>query len=136
MSIGYIAMKPIFNTDFDKLALLLLPMFLRTGGLLVALLQAATLPIAMNRERLLWLLADASREMEYGGQACSLQRMLNDFFDPMVRRFKVNGVPDDNGRFTVYAPAGLNDGQGTPDRIQANIDRRKLITTKYTIVWT
>jgi hypothetical protein len=129
-------MKPIFSAEFDKLAQLMLPTFLRPGAVIGAMLRAAVLPLAMNHVRLVRLLADTADEMSYNGQAFNLQRMLNDYFDPMMRRIAVNGVPDGSGCFTVRAPAGFNDAHGTADRMRANIDKYKLVTTKYVIEWT
>jgi hypothetical protein len=129
-------MKPIFNTDIEQLSQQQLPTFLRGGAVLGALLRAAILPVAMNHERLLRLLADTEDAMGYTGQAFSLQRMLNDYYDPMMRRITVNGVPNGEGRFTVCIPAGFKDDFGTENSLRANIDKHKLITSQYEIQWT
>ncbi|TAE80367.1 MAG: hypothetical protein EAY81_10525 [Bacteroidetes bacterium] len=78
----------VFNIDFDKLILWLLPTFLRKAKM-YAYLQCLCRPVVMlyadftkNREANLY-------KMAHNGQVFSLQKVLNDRFDNIQRRIYI-----------------------------------------------
>jgi hypothetical protein len=93
----------LFQIDMDRLALLLLPTFVRTVTVYVAV-RAMLQPIATlldkfnkNRESNLY-------NIGHNGQECKLRAMLNDVFDPVQRRITIEDT--DRYEFTfVYREA-------------------------------
>ena len=77
-----------YKLDFDKLAILLLPTFLRKPRL-AAYLQALITPI--NNLYYTWYnwRIDNIYKLERTGQICSLRGSLNDKFDPIERRIYI-----------------------------------------------
>lgn len=92
-----------FKIDFNKLAILLLPTFLRRP-VLVAFLQTLITPVSSLYD--LWSVKrqDNLYRLDHNGQVCHLRKALNDTFDPSLRRIYL----DDGSRFKrkyIYTPA-------------------------------
>jgi hypothetical protein len=79
----------VFEVDFGRLGLLLLPTALRAGGALVGLLGAGLAPLAGIHGSLLAYRVEAARALRYTGQTCYLRGMLNDLYDGAQRRIRV-----------------------------------------------
>lgn len=96
-----------FNLDIRKLAIQLLPTFLR-GEVLSAYLKALVTPIddvhyrwLQNRKQNLYILA-------HNGQKCYLRGVLNDEFDNSLRRIQI----DDGNLFDpffIYTDSEINE---------------------------
>jgi hypothetical protein len=72
-------MNNIFAINYRRLALLLLPTFLRRPALL-AFLQAAVAPVERNHDWFLRNRKDNLYRLRMNGQVCYLRRVLNDAF--------------------------------------------------------
>ncbi|MBB6499108.1 hypothetical protein [Pedobacter cryoconitis] len=83
-----------YKIDFKKLAVLLLPTFLRKN-LITGYIQALVTPISMLYQ--LWYIKreDNLYKLDHNGQVCYLRKVLNDLFDAELRRIFI----DDGNRF-------------------------------------
>lgn len=82
----------IISTDIRRLALLLMPTFLRRP-LMAALCGAMAEPLAQLTESLRSLRTITERRLAAGPQTCTLQNILNDVLDPGLRRIEVLDPP-------------------------------------------
>lgn len=77
-----------YKVDYNKLAILLLPTFLRKPKL-VAFIQALIAPIdSIYYQWSNWRVKNIYK-LEHTGQICYLRGSLNDDFDPVERRIRV-----------------------------------------------
>lgn len=77
-----------FDIRLKRLALLLLPTFLRQP-LMASLTYAVVAPLCAVHARLLQLRNASSGRLLRNGQVCHLRAVLNDRFDPQLRRITV-----------------------------------------------
>lgn len=78
----------VFNIDYDRLLLLLLPTFLRKLGI-VSLLQSATVALKSTYGNFSNNQISNLYKLVHNGQVCYLKKVLNDTFDPDLRRIKI-----------------------------------------------
>ena len=78
----------IYKLNVRRLVLITLPTWLRRP-LATALLYAGAQPLARLVHELRKFREDASYRMEHNGQVCKLRGVLNDTFDPKLRRINV-----------------------------------------------
>ncbi len=81
-------MSKVFELDFKRLVALLLPTFLRKT-LLFALLRAMVRPLVSVHTAFMAARRDALYKSNHAGQVCSLRSVLNDAFDPALRRIRI-----------------------------------------------
>ena len=77
-----------YNINFKRLALLLLPTFLRRP-VMVSLLYAAMVPLGHLHAKLMQFSREMGYRLNYNGQTCYLRAVLNDTFDPELRRIYI-----------------------------------------------
>lgn len=94
-------MNKIFNVDFRKLGLLLLPTFLRQP-VLSAIVNAMVSPIGYLHTSFIAFRNDSNYRLSHNGQVCYLRAVLNDLFDPQTRRITIGDIPGDVDGFTLY----------------------------------
>lgn len=77
-----------FKVDYNKLAILLLPTFLR-GQVMIGYLQALITPLVTIYDA--WSVKRVTDiyKLNHNGQVCYLRKVLNDAFDPDQRRIKI-----------------------------------------------
>ncbi|SFB79870.1 hypothetical protein SAMN05421780_101531 [Flexibacter flexilis DSM 6793] len=80
--------------DFNKLAQDLLPSILRKSKRL-AMLGVMLSPLATMYATWLVFLANAQKQALYNGQTIVLESILNDVFDPMLRRITLNNIANE-----------------------------------------
>ena len=78
----------MFNVDFKRLAIHLLPTFFRQP-LMFGMLRAALAPVETLYAQFLDKRAAQIYRISHNGQTCYLQAALNDRFDPSERRIRV-----------------------------------------------
>lgn len=81
----------MFNVDFQRLAIHLLPTFFRQP-LIFGLLRAALVPLVKLYTAFLDKRAAQIYRVTHNCQVCYLQAALNDHFDPSARRIRVLSV--------------------------------------------
>ncbi|MDY3522054.1 hypothetical protein PG644_10485, partial [Riemerella anatipestifer] len=81
-------MSQIYNTDIEKLAVLLTPTFLRKERFM-AWLRCLLFPIKPIQERGLSERAEDLYKLEHTAQVCSIEKVLNDRFDVSERRIRI-----------------------------------------------
>lgn len=153
--------KRIFNIDFDRLIVLMLPTFLRVTSV-TAFIKAYQVSIksvfgSFSNNRISNLY-----KLSHNGQVCYLRKVLNDSFDPRDRRIKItdgnsfqreyiytkaeaqpqylgtmylrqsNDFADTGFDFRVLVPAGF-DLQSVIHQMNAVIDYYKLASKRYKI---
>ena len=84
-------MYQMFNIDFKKLAVLLIPTFLREPKH-IAFVECFINPITEIQREFLDLRAKDIYKLNHTPQVCSLERMLNDHFDISQRRIRIGEV--------------------------------------------
>lgn len=94
-------MNKIYNVDFRKLGLLLLPTFLRRP-VLSAIVNAMLSPIGYLHTSFSAFRNDSNYRLTHNGQVCYLRAVLNDLFDPLARRITIADIPGDVDGFTLY----------------------------------
>lgn len=94
-------MNKIYNVDFRKLGLLLLPTFLRQP-ILSAIVNAMVSPIGYLHTSLTTFRNESNYRLTHNGQVCYLRAVLNDMFDPLARRITIGDIPGDVDGFTLY----------------------------------
>lgn len=93
-----------YNIDFNRLALLLLPTFLRKPKLF-GFVNALVKPVADLHYMWLWGVRDINiKKLSYSGQRCYLRKALNDRADPVLRRIYIANVPPLDENF-LYQPS-------------------------------
>ncbi len=90
----------IYNTDIKKLAVQWLPIALRTR-LMVVFATVMQRGGAVQMQALTKLRFEMQYRLTHNGQVCHLRAMLNDRFDPTLRRIKVCDV-DSKQTATIY----------------------------------
>jgi hypothetical protein len=77
-----------FNIDFRKLAVLLLPTFLRKS-ILMGFVTAINRPIANLYDKWRFFREGNIYKVQHTGQVCYLRKVLNDKLDPSLRRIVI-----------------------------------------------
>lgn len=90
-----------YDVNFKRLALLLLPTFLRRP-LMASLTYAAVTPLNYIHTRFLEFRKDAAYRLNHNGQVCYLRAVLNDTFDPELRRITVTDTAQNVGILLVF----------------------------------
>lgn len=151
----------MFNINFHKLVVLLLPTFLRKAKL-VAYLTALITPVKIMYDDFVAARAANLYKLAHNGQVCYLRKALNDSFDPAQRRIIITDGNryareyiythaekqpkylgsmmlrpasdyDDAGiDFRVICPKELQ-GKGKPYQLMALVDFYKLASKRYVI---
>ncbi len=86
----------MFNVDFKKLIIDSLRSRYRKVGFLKAL-EAFVSPLESTKKSLIEFRSANLRDLSYNGQVISLEKMLNDYFDPKDRRIYIqDGTTRDN----------------------------------------
>ena len=82
------ATSNLYDVNFKRLALLLLPTF-RRRPLTAAVAYAAVSPLQyLHTQFILWK-QNTDYRLRHNGQVCYLRGLLNDLFDPIDRRITV-----------------------------------------------
>lgn len=81
-------MDKIFDLNYDKLAIMLLPSFLRKQKT-VAFIQALLMPIKLLYRDFTAKRSSNLYNLSHNGQVCRLRKLLNDNFDPIDRRIYI-----------------------------------------------
>lgn len=92
-----------YKIDFDRLVLLLLPTFLRKP-VLFGYIKALVSPIASLHYKWEQMRAANLLKLSYNGQRCYLRGVLNDRYDPDLRRIYIDEVPELKGNY-IFTPA-------------------------------
>lgn len=80
---------PQFRIDIDRLTVLLLPTFMRTA-IVYALARAMVQPLSTLQGMFASHRASNLYNAGHNGQTCHLRGMLNDAFDPLLRRITID----------------------------------------------
>lgn len=122
-------MSKVFDVDFKRLVALLLPTFLRKP-LLFALLRATVRPLISVHTAFQASRHDALYKANHNGQVCSLRGMLNDAFDPDLRRIKIKDA-EALGWCILYKKEAFTDEFGKqPVFVSCGVRRGKTIVFK------
>ncbi|MCD8080182.1 MAG: hypothetical protein LUF04_07165 [Bacteroides sp.] len=105
-----------YDVNYKKLALLLLPTFLRKP-VIAALAYAATAALNRIHTRFDTLRKDSDFRLLYNGQVCYLRAVLNQYFDPIQRRITITENADAVNNSQVFM-RGLDQSQFLPTREQ------------------
>jgi hypothetical protein len=81
----------MYSINWKKLVELLLPTFLRKP-VIIAFLNAFTTPISRMHAEFLMLKIEWDYRLDHNGQVFSLEKVLNDKFDPTERRIYITTV--------------------------------------------
>lgn len=90
-----------YNINFKRLALLLLPTFLRRP-MMASLTYAVITPLGYIHTNFLQFCNDAAYRLNHNGQVCYLRAALNDTFDPELRRITVTDTAQNIGVMLVF----------------------------------
>lgn len=90
-----------YNINFKRLALLLLPTFLRRP-MMASLTYAVITPLGYIHTNFLQFRNDAAYRLNHNGQVCYLRAALNDTFDPELRRITVTDTAQNVGVMLVF----------------------------------
>ena len=82
-----------YDTDFRKLAVMLLPPSLR-GRVLAGIVRTLVQGIRILQSDFRAFRERTDTSLRYDGQTCRLRGMLNDMFDPDLRRITVEDVDE------------------------------------------
>ncbi len=88
----------MFNIDFKKLALWLIPVWLRKSNLLL-LVMVVTWPLRQVYNSFLLFTEAKLYRLRHNGQVCFLEAVLNDAFDGASRRIYIS---DFDGKQRIY----------------------------------
>lgn len=91
----------IYNVNFKELILLLLPTFLRKP-VMVAFTQTAAEPVIAVKFTFDDFRNDVNYRLYHNGQVCYLRAVLNDYFDPVLRRITITDAANDMNLSAVY----------------------------------
>lgn len=80
-----------YKVDWDRLVLLLLPTFLRKPKIF-GYLKALVSPVASLHYRWLQMREDNLKKLSYNSQKCYLRGVLNDRYDPELRRITISNT--------------------------------------------
>ena len=95
------ATNNLYDVNFKRLALLLLPTF-RRRPLLAALVYAAVSPLQSLHMRFMRWRRDTDYRLLHNGQVCYLRGLLNDLFDPIDRRITVSEEVSNIGNIVLH----------------------------------
>ena len=95
------ATSKLYDVNFKRLALLLLPTF-RRRPLLAALAYAAVSPLQWLHTRFMLWRSDTDYRLLHNGQVCRLRGLLNDLFDPVDRRITVTEEVSNVGDIVLH----------------------------------
>ena len=84
----------VYKVNIKRLALLTLPTWLRKP-LVGALIYAGVAPLARLLQNLRSYRATTSYRLSHNGQVCKLRAVLNDEFDPELRRITIEDIQSD-----------------------------------------
>lgn len=96
-------MSKIFDINFNRWAILLLPTTLRQSKM-IAWLKVLVSPLVSLHYKFIQKRRDDLYKLQHNGQVCYLRKVLNDEFDPIKRRIKIT----DGNRYTpqyIYTEA-------------------------------
>jgi hypothetical protein len=99
----------MFEINYNRLILLLLPTFLRKP-VMTAFLRAMTAPAAALHDTFLARRRDNLYRLSVTPQACYLQRALNDAFSPGQRAIRIEDAPH-GGQWVFACDGTIPDGQ-------------------------
>ena len=103
-----------YDVNFKRLALLLLPTFLRRP-LLGAVVYAAVSPLQGLHTRFVLWMRNTNYRIQHNGQVCHLRAVLNDRFDPIERRITITEDAENVGHI-VLPHRDSGDGLRLPAR--------------------
>lgn len=83
--------RPIYNVNWFRLVREFLPPLLRRP-FIVVFVNSCIAPIVSTYNSFLGFKKDADYKVMHNSQICYLQKMLNDNFDPFLRRIKVRNI--------------------------------------------
>ena len=92
-----------YEVDFKRLALLLLPTLLRRSGIYGVIL-AAVAPLSALHALFMQFRERTNYRLTHNGQVCYLRAALNDMFDPLERRIRIDDEVEGFGVLIVYTP--------------------------------
>lgn len=90
-----------YDVNIKRLGLLLLPTFLRRP-LMTSLLYAVLTPLNYLHMRFMLFRQNAAYRLGHNGQVCYLRAVLNDTFDPELRRITVTDTALNSGMLFAY----------------------------------
>jgi hypothetical protein len=96
----------VFNIDYKKLIVLLLPPFLRQS-ILFAFLKVLTKPVVTLYDSFLTNREENIYKINHTGQVCYLRKLLNDAFDVTDRRIYIEDGSVNDWKF-VYKKSTFN----------------------------
>lgn len=103
-------MNRVFEIDFKKLIVLLLPTFLRKP-VLFSLLKALIRPVVILYDDFKTQRTKNLYRANHNGQVCYLRKMLNDYFDNDLRRMSIAEGNADDWTF-IYKHETFNETEG------------------------
>lgn len=95
----------MYDVNFKRLALLLLPTFWRQP-LLGAIAYAIVSPVSYLHARFTRFRQESNYRLGHNGQVCYLRAVLNDQFDPGERRITLSEEPGRAGGWIVHERGG------------------------------
>ena len=161
-------MRHHYNVNYSKLAILLLPTFLRKP-ILKAFLFAAMRPVESLQHKFLDYTNEVTEALDVKSQVCALESLLNDNYDYYERRIKVRNIEPDfdkyllwkegfqkpfiiykdgftiickdgfqgsnDADFEVIFPTGYYLTENEKNKLIATINKHKLASKKYIIIY-
>lgn len=95
------ATSNLYDVNFKRLALLLLPTF-RRRPLTAAVAYAAVSPLQyLHTQFILWK-QNTDYRLRHNGQVCYLRGLLNDLFDPIDRRITITDNAENVGYIILH----------------------------------
>ena len=91
----------LYDVNFKRLALLLLPTF-RRRPLTAAVAYAAVSPLQRLHTRFVLWKRDTDYRLRHNGQVCYLRALLNDMFDPIDRRITITETVENIGHIVLH----------------------------------
>ncbi|MGL5913997.1 MAG: hypothetical protein ACRCZB_07510 [Bacteroidales bacterium] len=82
-------MRRIYDIDLYKLLRMLLPSTLRGSSTVVAMLEAMFTPMQRIYSKFTQYGDSIEKQLSYSSQTCRMRAMLNDEYDPILRRIRV-----------------------------------------------
>lgn len=90
-----------YDIDMKRLAVLLLPTALRQPRM-TALVQVLMAPLVRLGRELTTYREAKDYRLRHNGQTCHLRAVLNDRFDPVLRRIRITGGGQEDGTLRLY----------------------------------
>jgi len=106
-------MNKVFEVDFKRLVVLLLPTFLRKP-LLFALIKALVRPVVSVHTAFMAARREALYKTNHTGQVCYLRGCLNDAFDSDLRRIYISDAESLDWCFLYKKETFSSEGKGKP----------------------